>query len=257
MSSQSFEIVSLDGTTEFECLVVKVPVFPRGSYPAAAEHCLVMAPQYSRDTDIPVYMYKSIILDLASDESYYRHAHPNNDWKERCWLMLGKILRDDKKKLFLVVKRVIAALNVNASASFFEFSPATWREIKKEIEPTTEEIILGWIHTHSVKILIENASTNTTRHSDNEQLQTIQASPAAECEKFKASSGLFLSATDVASAFRNFGAPFQLQCILDSDLCMKKGNKVKDGEIGEIFGVWGWLDGGGVLCRRSLFVIGD
>jgi hypothetical protein len=75
--------------------------------------------------------------------------------------------------------------------------------------------------------------------------------PAERIARIK--SGLFLSSTDILSAWkRGFAMPQHISCALDSDICLN----VKGGRelaLEEVLGVWGWS--GLRLRRRSIHIV--
>jgi hypothetical protein len=241
MEKLNIRAVAGDSPADTDRLVVRVPRFPRGdSPPPDRAWAPLLAGEYFK-WGYPVYWEESDILALVRDEAEYRlNCDP---WMERCWFLVGRIVRDRSGLLWGKIHKCLPALGVRSSASSFEFGPDTWATLQAEKGP--EEVTLGWIHSHSIDFLrkMENDLSQQNHYRED------QAGPSG----MGRATGLFLSAQDIESALkRGFNGPYQLTCVLDSDVCSPDRSGTA---LGQVLGVWGWF--GAKLCRRSIHIIKD
>ena len=117
MNVQKIKIVPAKKTSRPERLTLKVPRFPRGDQPAVGE---MLSPAHNCETDMPIYIDESQILNLEKDEINFRHCHAD-DWFERCWFMLGTIKRASSGIVWGMISRIFPAQNIKATSALFEF----------------------------------------------------------------------------------------------------------------------------------------
>jgi|GEM_PF-4524779 len=236
-------------------LSIHVPAFDPGPYPPEAGKGMILSPENEVASDLPCFMPEALLTQsLIADEVRFRKEHPL-DWHERCWFLLGDVVRDPTGSLWSMVRQVMPARLLGSSRAYFEFSPQTWTDVRRFLE-MTGGFVLGWIHTHSLNFIHPSDAGEPEQHpileicfDANGQIYGNLATLSYQ----KRSSGLFLSAIDCESARnRGFGGGHQLTCILDSDACVFMEN---DGDLSKVFGVWGWRDC--ILKRRSIYIIKD
>ena len=221
-------------------LVVEVPGFPQGGFPPPQSAWEPLLAGEAMGWGYPVFWSRSDILALMREEAEYRQR--SDSWSERCWFLVGRIVRDPSGRLFGAIHKCLPAVDVRSSASSFEFGPDTWATLQAEKSP--EELTLGWVHSHSIHTLRRMERDIGEKHHPTEE----QAEPYR-----KSASGLFLSVQDIESALkRGFNGPYQLTCVLDSDLCVMDRTQTP---LGEVLGVWGWFEA--KLYRRSIHIIKD
>jgi hypothetical protein len=223
-------------------LSVKVPVFPPGPFQPGRDEWKPLHAAFDQELDLPIFWKKSQILNCVKDEAIFRAVH-DKSWFERCWLLTGKVIRDPEGHLYAVVSRSVPAAHVISSCSSFEFTAETWLEHRKETEGTGE-LLLGWMHTHSLSSCKKSFSGESLKNG---------SEPSSDGKDLPVKSGLFLSEEDITSARKyGFNGPWQVTCVLDSDACVGQQQGVS---LREVLGAWGWC--AGFLRRRSVNVIKD
>jgi hypothetical protein len=225
-----------------EKLVVEVPRFPPGPFAPPKEAWEPLCPGEDFEGDYPVFWEESSLRALIGDEARFR-SESGPHWTERCWFLLGTIVRDPAGCLYGTIRKAIPAADTRATASAFEFGPETWAKLGEEMKD--DELTLGWVHSHSVQFLQEEDEDFM-----DERPPQLQGAGRTR-EKEGKESGLFLSREDIDSALkRGFNAPYQLTVILDSDVCLRPAHHIP---LREAVGVWGWFQGR--LSRRSIYVL--
>jgi hypothetical protein len=232
-------------------LCLEVPGFQKGPLPPPWGSWEPLYPRYDHEGDLPVFWDESLMASLRHEEAEFRRRH-RTDWIERCWFIHGHLQRAPHGELWARVARTLPALSlIQASAAGFEFSAETWSHQRTEAEKAGE-ILLGWIHTHSLEYLGQaergcrgegNAAQGNPSVCDSRSVDlSAESGP---------DTGLFLSPRDAESAYRlGFSAAYQITCVLDSDACIRPGKR-----LSEVLGAWGWS--GCLLCRRSVHVVRD
>lgn len=238
---------SVEGQDEEDGLRFTVPQFPAGE-PPPQESCRPLLLDVGDPEDLPVFCGERLIRRMVKNEKGYRRKH-SEYWKERCWFFAGNVRRAPDGHLWGSIERILPARHLTATAGSFEFSPLTWSSFVQNLE-AGGQISMGWLHTHSLKFLAEMPD-------EIEKEQSLTGSEAALVDPVervtRIMSGLFLSSTDVLSAWkRGFGMPYHLTCVLDSDACLKSD---RESPLAEVLGVWGW--GGLRLRRRSIHIVRD
>jgi len=146
------------------------------------------------------------------------------------------------------IERIVPARRVRATAGSFEFSAETWSDFYRDLE-IRNELLMGWLHTHSLAYLSENKDEAAQRREPG--ASAGNRGPGG-CVRQKMS-GLFLSGIDRDSARRRgFNGPHYITAVLDSDVCVRSA---AGSDLGELLGVWGWF--GLRLTRRSLYIVHD
>jgi proteasome lid subunit RPN8/RPN11 len=252
MSAVAFSIKPTVSFQKEDYLEVLIPKFESGPYPPSMRRCVPLCPAYDRKSDLPFYVTESLIRKaLIEDEARFRREHPI-DWHERCWFILGKILRDPDGKLWGNIQRIIPACHLETSYAFFEFSPETWMVLREEIRKS-RELVLGWVHTHSVTFL-NQMGRKALLEMPAQAIDTVSKDMVCQTEAKRSaniSSGLFLSTTDTESAMkRGFNAAYQLTCILDSDAIEIANEKNR---LDRAIGVWGYFEN--TLRPSSFYII--
>jgi len=236
----TIRVMAGDRHPEPDLLVVEVPSFPRGGFPPPGKSWEPLLEGDGMGWGYPVFWKQSDLLALMCEEADYRLK--SSQWSERCWFLVGKIVRDPSGSLWGAIHKCIPSVDVRSSASSFEFGPDTWAALQAEKGP--EELTLGWLHSHSIGFLRKTERDIGGKHYTPEEPAESQG---------RVASGLFLSLQDIESALkRGFNGPYQLTCILDSDVCTPDRSGIS---LGEVLGVWGWF--GANLCRRSIHMIKD
>jgi hypothetical protein len=235
----------LEGPDEEDGLRFEVPTFPAGEPPPQGS-CRPLLPDVGDPEDLPVFCGERLIRRLVKNERGYRRKHSQH-WVERCWFLAGSVRRAADGSLWGLIERILQAQNLTATAGSFEFSPLTWSSFVQNLE-ARGQIGMGWLHTHSLKFLAEMPG-------ELEKEQSLSGSEKAMVDPAervtRITSGLFLSSTDVLSAWkRGFGMPHHLTCVMDSDACLKSGRETP---LSEVLGVWGWA--GLRLRRRSIHIV--
>jgi hypothetical protein len=225
-----------------EKLVLEVPRFSPGPFALPKEAWEPLFPVKDFEGDFPVFWEESDLRVLIGDENRFR-SESGPYWVERCWFLPGAIVRDPAGCLYGMIRKAIPAADTRATSSAFEFGPETWAKLREEMKDG--ELMLGWVHSHSVQFL-----RGEEEESPGERPPRRDGAGRAG-EKEEKESGLFLSGMDTDSALkRGFNAPYHLTVILDSDVCLRPPHHIP---LEEAVGVWGWFQGR--LCRRSIYVI--
>jgi hypothetical protein len=254
MNTLNFSLQPLNNAKPSEELDILIPKFDPGPFPPPARICEPLWPEPVDKSWIPFYANESLIrYSLIEDEAEFRRRHLE-DWYERCWFVLGKVMRDPAGNVWGSIRRFVAAQYLYASCSYFEFNPETWRALHSKLE-ITKEMLLGWVHTHSLEMLRRLGRKAASEFPSQQSTSETQDSPESTDGEIllKISSGLFLSQMDIDSAMKlGFNAAYQLTCILDSDTCAAAEDNSK---LCDMFGVWGYVDT--ILKRRSIHIIRD
>jgi hypothetical protein len=233
----------LETSTRGDRLAVEVPTFKPGPYPPSGDTWEHLLPEQNRESDLPIFTRELLIRDLVRDEIRFRGEHQSG-WFERCWFVFGLVQRDPDGNLWGWISRLVPTVDVKATRASFEFAPGTWWAQRKQVE-RTGEMLLGWIHTHSLESLEQAAGTPPEFPVSNPSQEMSGGRVGTQ----QLRSGLFLSFEDIQSARKCFSAAYHLSGILDSDACLQGEN----GRLEEVFGVWGWIEG--CLCRRSIHLV--
>jgi hypothetical protein len=258
MSAFTFSITPVDSEPmpgeARDGLRVQVPEFVLGPYPPEFWICEPLLTDTQEGNSIPFFAEASLIRNsLVNDEVEFRQSHLD-DWYERCWFIVGNVIRNPSGKLWGHIQRIIEARNIASSCFSFAFGPDTWRMLYEEID-YPNEIVLGWVHTHSLDYLRQDRDVASAelpaRRGDQCTCEVPQDNSGNEFMDL--SDGLFLSEMDIESATtRGFNAAYQLTCVVDSDACAAAEDNSK---LGDMFGVWGYVDT--ILNRRSINIIKD
>ncbi|RJR29419.1 MAG: hypothetical protein C4576_35440 [Desulfobacteraceae bacterium] len=233
MKCCDFELAAETDRTEAGELFIMVPRIAPGPLKPCPERCYPLLPEMEDPSDINVYCQAEILHDLILDEESYRRDHPE-DWVERCWFLLGNLVRDAEAEVWGSIVEIAPARHVEATAWSFEFTAETWPCHREELRKSGT-ILMGWVHTHSLHFLSGGKSPE-----DGEQAEGTR-------------SGLFLSSFDVRAASKlGFSAPHHLTCVLDSDECLRGST---DRDLQKVLGVWGWSGVG--LTKRNIHIVGD
>lgn len=206
-------------------VTVQVPELAAGDLPQGGSE--LSAARASPD-DLPVAVPGALLRQLALDEAAFAAA-ASDSWRERAWLLTGRLTRDSVDGPAVALARALPADDVTATVASVRFSPATWESLLARLEAGERPV--GWLHTHSLSRLA--AATET----------------AEAPEKLK--SGLFLSDVDRENARTSFRAPWMVTVVMCSDAARREPVAALD----DVFGVWGWQSG--VLVRRSVRVMED
>ena len=245
MKTHALNLMSSGGRLFSEKLTIAVPRFGRGTPPPPAGICTALLSEGHAGDDLPIYCPETVIRDLVQDETDFRRTRAAY-WKERCWFLTGTVSRERCGRLWGCIECIVPARRVSATAGSFEFSAETWSDFYRDIE-ARDEVLMGWLHTHSLAYLSEKADGSAERPQPG--TSAGNASPGGNVRQ--ESSGLFLSGIDRESARRRgFNAPHHITAVLDSDVCVRN-EAVSD--LGELLGVWGWF--GLRLARRSLYIV--
>ena len=228
-----------------ENLTIAVPRFGRGSHRPPVETCTALLEEGHVGDELPIYCRETLIRDLAQDEADFRRTRAA-DWNERCWFLSGAITREPCGRLWGSIERIVPARSVRATAGSFEFSAATWSDFYRDLA-ARNELLMGWLHTHSLAYLSEKKDDAVERQKPG---SSAGNTGPGGCVRKKVS-GLFLSGIDRESARRRgFNGPFHITAVLDSDVCARSA---AGSDLGELLGVWGWY--GLRLARRSLYIV--
>ena len=235
----------LEGQEEEVGLRFTVPQFPAGE-PPPQESWRPLLSEVGDPEDLPVFCGEELVRRVVKNEKGYRRKHSQH-WKERCWFLAGSVRRAADGSLWGLIERILQARNLTATAGSFEFSALTWSSFVQNLE-AHGQIGMGWLHTHSLAFLAEMPDELEKEQSLTGS-ETAMVDPAERTRRIR--SGLFLSSTDILSAWkRGFGMPYHLTCVLDSDACLKSGRETS---LAEVLGVWGWA--GLRLRRRSIHIV--
>jgi hypothetical protein len=252
MNTLNFSLQPLNNAKHSDGLDILIPKFDPGPFAPESRICEPLQHELKVKSWIPFYANESLIRhSLIEDEVEFRRRHVE-DWHERCWFVLGKIMRDPAGNVWGSIQRFIVAQYLYASCAYFEFNPETWRALHSELE-ITKEMLLGWVHTHSLEMLRRLGGEAAPEFPSRQSHLETQDLPEVPDSKglLEICSGLFLSQMDIDSATKlGFNAAYQLTCILDSDACAATDSHSK---LGDMFAVWGYVDT--ILKRRSIHII--
>jgi hypothetical protein len=245
MKTHVLTLMPSGGKPFSENLTIAVPCFGRGIHPPPAAICTALLPEGHAGDDLPIYCRETLIRDVAQDEADFRRTQAA-DWRERCWFLSGTVAREPCGRLWGSIERIVPARRVRATAGSFEFSAETWSDFYRDPK-ARGEVLMGWLHTHSLAHLEEKADGSAEHWKPG--ASAGNAGPDGNTRKKM--SGLFLSGIDRDSARRRgFNGPHHITAVLDSDVCVL--NKAGS-DLGEMLGVWGWF--GLRLARRSLYIV--
>jgi hypothetical protein len=175
---------------------------------------------------------------LAADEARFRQRTPR--WHERMWFLTGAVLRDPLGRLYILVENFIEPSDITGDAASFTLGPSTWSKLFAQLEPGRQAV--GWIHTHDLAHLQAEAAA-------------AESAAGREAPATQAISSLFVSAVDLRTVTRVFGAAYHITAIMASDAIgdENRAQSLEASDMGKVFGVWSFAEG--LLLRRSATLI--